>query len=308
MRKLLHHPKVIAKLRPLKPFYKRVFGGGPPNLPAVEPGKILRNLGGRAVFLFSFGRSGTTVFCDLLNSHPDIVSFGELLNQDAFHSYFKVLNSSAGRHLGCYPSTMESGFYTYVADLAARSGRRHSIFDMKFESLHLIEGNWRMPGVEFKLFEYLQDSGNPVILLERRDLVARYLSREVAERRNQFHSFQASKGGRLEPFPVDIACLHREVVTVRQQIAWVTERFADYERFLHVAYEDLFEPTARGGESQFSVALADRIAGFLGVENRFDIAPQLQKVSKTPLQDYVINHDEVEAFRERIASVPESAG
>ena len=89
MRKLLYHPAVINRLRPYKPLYNKYFGKGPRKELYVDPVEALSGLGNRGVFLFSFGRCGTTVFCDFLNTHDQVASLGEVLNEEAFHSYFK---------------------------------------------------------------------------------------------------------------------------------------------------------------------------------------------------------------------------
>jgi hypothetical protein len=247
--------------------------------------------------LFSFGRSGTTVFCDFLNTHPDVVTFGEVLNQDAFHSYFNTLNTSAARRAGVYPSTIETGFYDFAGQMVAKHKSSLCLFDMKFESLHTIEGNWRKPGHDFKIFEYLLNSDCVVILLERRDLVARYLSHELAAKRSQYHSFQKASPGTIEPFAIDLAELDTEIEIARRQVAWVADRFSNHKRFIHTAYEELFEPVNGGPETQFSPALAEELAVLLGIDNKFDVTPQLQKVSNRPMDTYITNHREVAGYQ-----------
>ena len=282
MRKLLYHPAVINRLRPYKPLYNKYFGKGPRKELYVDPVEALSGLGNRGVFLFSFGRCGTTVFCDFLNTHDQVASLGEVLNEEAFHSYFKTVNSRRGRKLGYFPSAVTNGFYQHMARLGRRDSKTRYIVDMKFEGMHLIEGNWRLPGVSFKLFEHLKSAGSVVVLLERRNLVARHLSHELAGHRNQYHSFQKPAAA-FDPFPIDLDMLDREIETIQAQYRHVRKVFSDYDRFVDTCYEDLFEKVGDGPETAFSSSLAERLAALMGITPSFDMTPQLQKVSDRPL-------------------------
>lgn len=296
MKRFLHHPKVIEHARPLKPLYNRLFKRQAPEIPALDRSGILKSMNGRGVFLFSFGRSGTTVFRDFISSHPNVVSLGEVLNQDAFHSFFHYYNKRF-RRTGYFPSLFESSFYEFMQEQVDSRAPARCIFDLKFETLHLVEGNFRLPDGKFKLFDHLKDSGNPVILLERRDAVARFLSVAVAVQRNRFHSFQTQSGGKLEPFEVDMKAMQRSVNAVRTQLETFRRHFAGYDRFIDITYEDMFVAAGPEEEKQFSPELTEKLAALLQVDARFDTSPKLEKVSNLPLESYVLNHEDVTRYR-----------
>ncbi len=298
MKSLIHNPAVLSVLRPLKPVYKRVFGGAPDFSNMEPPRALIEKMDGRGVFLFSFARSGTTVFCDFLQSHPKVISYGEVLNENAFHSFFKVLNGRTLKSQHICPTLMQYAFFQYLHDLTQGAPGSRSIFDMKIETLHLIDGNWRMPGTSFDLFDFLLGTNAPVILLERKDLVARFLSGQIAQHSQQFHSFQTDAAAEAKPFSVDIEKLDREARVVREQMRVIREKFSGHGRFLDLTYEDLFEKTADGA-SRFSPRTVSAVADLLGVEDAFDATPKLSKLSRPDYRSLITNYEAIEAYRVR---------
>lgn len=288
---LLHDPATVDRLRRLRARAGRWLGRRRAVSPHDRPEAILRELGGRAVFMLSFGRSGTTVFGDFLASHPDILKMGEVLNEQTFRSFFRSRRWFFGSGL---PSRVALNFYLFLRDKVRRHRRARLLFDMKFEMLHLADGNYRDPGYDFGFFDAVLQSGCPVILVERRDHVARYLSLETAVQQERFHSYQSGRADR--GVTIDVARMARVVAATEAQVARVLERFAAYPKFLHVAYEDMFLHD-RDGASRFDPALAERLAALLGVDNRFDAAPRLERLSGSAAADPILNRAEVEAWR-----------
>lgn len=288
---LLHDPATVDRLRRLRARFGRLLGNRREPPPHERPEAILRELGDRAIFMLSFGRSGTTVFGDFLASHPDIVKMGEVLNEQTFRSFYRSRRWFLGSGL---PSRVALNFYLFLGDRVRANPGARLLFDMKFECLHLADGNYRDPGYDFSFFDAVLQSGCPVILVERRDHVARYLSLETAVQQQRFHSYQTGRADR--GVTIDLERMARIVATTQAQIAWVQERFAAYPKFLHLAYEDMFLRDGQGA-SHFDPALATRLAELLGVENRFDAAPRLERLSGNPGADPIINRAEVEAWR-----------
>ena len=296
MSRLLHSPEIRRRLRPLRPAYDAVFRRTKDLSRSPAPAERIAAMAGRGVFLFAFGRCGTTVFADYLASHPRVTSFGEVLNEDSYHSFFQAFSRGALRWWAFRPSLMQAEFYRFAGKLVARAGGDSCLFDLKIEALHLIEGNWRIPGPEFAIFEALQGSDAPVILLERRDLVARHVSGQIARRRGQYHSYHA--GREIAPFAIDIDAMEAMNAAIRAQTAHIRARFADHPRFAALTYEDLFEPDGAGGR-RFAADLGPRMAALLGVEDRFDPVPRLSKVTGADTAELITNAAAVEAARAR---------
>lgn len=296
---LLHDPAIRARLRGLRPLYNRVFRRRKDLTRLPAPAEAIAAMDGRGVFLFAFGRCGTTVFAEFLTSHPQVVTFGEVLNEDSYHSYFQDLSRRVLRWWSFRPGLMRAEFYPYLLRLVRGAPDTRCLFDLKLEGLHLIEGNWRLPDQNFEIFDALQDSTAPVILVERRDLVARHVSGQIAARRGAYHSYHGARGAEIAPFAIDLPRLEADIATIRAQTALIRARFAGHPRFAAVAYEEMFEPVPGGdGETRFSPALAARMAALLDVPvDGFDTTPRLQKVTGSDDHDLIVNRDAVEALR-----------
>ena len=288
---MLHDPATVDRLRRLRARAGRLLGRRREPPPHERPEAILRDLGESAIFILSFARSGTTVFGDFLASHPDIVKIGEVLNEQTFRSFYRSRRWFLGSGL---PSRVARNFYLFLRDRAQANPGVRLLFDMKFECLHLADGNYRDPGFDFSFLDAVLQSDCPVILVERRDHVARYLSLETAVQQERFHSYQAARADR--GVTIDLARMARVITATEAQIARVMERFAAYPKFLHIAYEDMFRRD-EGGASRFDPVLAARLAELLGVENRFDATPRLERLSGSAA-DPILNRAEVEAWRE----------
>lgn len=287
----LHDPATIDRLRRLRAALGRLAGRRR-EIPAHErPEAILRELGNRAIFMLSFGRSGTTVFGDFLASHPEVIKMGEVLNEGTFRSFFRSRRYFLGSRR---PSRLPHAFYLFLRDRVRAHPRSRLLFDLKFECLHLADGNFRNPGYDFSFFDALLASDCPVILVERRDHVARYLSLETAVQQDRFHSYQAGRESR--PVMIDIGRMDRTVSATEAQIAWVMQRFAGHPKFLHVAYEDMFLRSA-DGSSRFDPQLALRVAELLGIKPHFETMPRLERLSGAARTDPIANRAEVDAWR-----------
>ncbi|MCE6958688.1 hypothetical protein LAZ40_06455 [Cereibacter sphaeroides] len=300
MVRLLHNPAVRERLRQMRPLYNAVFRRKRNYDHLPTPVDWLSSMQGRGVFLLCYGRSGSTVFADFLAAHPGIVTFGEVLGEESYYSYFQWLSRGPLWLWPLRPTLMEREFYRFCARLIQRQGGLRGLFDIKIESLHLIEGNWRMPGPDFRLFHHLRDAGVPVILLTRRDLVARYVSGQVAERRGAYHSYHGASGDSVAPFEIDINAIRAQVAQIDATYDTIRRIFASRENFVELAYEDLF--VAEGDCTRFAPDLPARMAALFGVENSFCTTPRLQKVSGEGYGRVITNREAVEAYRAEVLS------
>lgn len=294
--RLLHNPALRARLRDLRPYYNAVFRRQRAYESLPQPVDYLLQMQGRGVFLLCFGRSGSTVFADFMGSHPQVISVGEVLGEESYYSYFQWLSHGILRLWPLRPTLMAREFYRFCASLVGRHKGMHCLFDLKIESLHLIDGNWRMPGPDFQIFTHLRKAQVPVILLTRRDLVARYVSGQVAERRGAYHSYQ--KAGRaVEPFAIDLDALTCQIAQIDATHAKIRQAFAGSDHLLEIAYEDMLIPDPVTGQTRFAPDLAPKIAGLLQIEDRFDSMPRLKKLSADSYHSLVTNWAEVETIQ-----------
>ena len=153
---MLHDPATVDRLRRLRARAGRLLGRRREPPPHERPEAILRDLGESAIFILSFARSGTTVFGDFLASHPDIVKIGEVLNEQTFRSFYRSRRWFLGSGL---PSRVARNFYLFLRDRAQANPGVRLLFDMKFECLHLADGNYRDPGFDFSFLDAVLQIG-----------------------------------------------------------------------------------------------------------------------------------------------------
>ncbi|MEO0771791.1 MAG: hypothetical protein AAFZ04_01285 [Pseudomonadota bacterium] len=297
MTSLLHAPAIRASLRKLRPVYNAIFRRTRDYTSLPTPEDHLRSMQGRGVFLLCYGRSGSTVFADYLASHPDMITFGEVLGEESYYSYFQWLSRTVLWRWPLRPTMMAQEFYRYCARLVAGKPGMHCLFDIKIESLHMIEGNWRMPGPDFALFEHLKAANVPVILLTRQDLVARYVSGQVAEKRGAYHSYHSTTSD-PEPFEIDLSAVTAQLDQIEATYDKIRDVFGGTDAFLELSYENLFVTDPVTHETRFTEYLPEQIAERLRITDQFDPTPRLQKLSDEGGYDRLItNWQAVEAFQ-----------
>lgn len=301
MIRLLHNPNLRDQLRQLRPLYNAVFRRKRDYSKQPSPAEWLKQMQGRGVFLLCYGRSGSTVFADYLAAHPDIITFGEVLGEESYYSYFQWLSRGPLWRWPLRPTMMEQEFYRFCARLVRGKRGLRCLFDIKIESLHLIEGNWRMPGPDFHLFHHLREAGVPVILLTRRDLVKRFVSGQVAERRGAYHSYHGAAANEVPPFEIDIEAIRNQVAQIEDTHAVIRKIFAGEENFVELAYEDLFVTQEGSSDTRFADGLSEKMSALFDVEDKFDSTPRLQKVSgKDGYAKLITNWDAVEEYRNEL--------
>ena len=299
MKKLIHSVEIRQKLRKWRPLYNKIFRRTKDLSRMPTPEAYINSMDRRGILMFSYGRCGTRVFADLMSTHPQILTLGEVLNEDSFYSFFQDFSSRTLRWWALRPNMMERCFYEYMARMVRRNPGVNCLFDLKIEGLHLIEGNWRTPDYHFKIFDAALKTDAPVILVQRNDLVGRHLSGQIAAARQAYHSYHdVSKS--VAPFKIDVERMERHNAVIRESIDYIKQRFANHPRFEVVTYEEMFEKDPQTGKNRFRRELAERMARLLDVpEEGFDLEPKLQKMVDGGEKTLVLNIDEVEDARAR---------
>jgi hypothetical protein len=257
--------------------------------------------GGKAweiCFVIARPRSGTTVFKELLASHPLCFTLGEAFNEGNPHALSRYLVSRAAHEPEVVlPRRSVPCFLDWLGEscaVAAREkpGARIVVVDLKSDQAHLIHEEWWHVAAPPRLFSLIKEHGWKVIDLRRRDLLALVVSSMVATATRTYHSFDLAEGtrqtARIRVEPRELLSLIR---ATEAGYRLLSGQFKAYSGHLGLIYEDLFDPSGR-----FSGATLARLAAFLGVENRFDPAPRLEKLLTGDIFSYVENADEVKAF------------
>jgi len=262
------------------------------------PGRPRRRPGAKKLetlcFVIGRPRSGTTVFKSMLQTHTQVWSFGEVLNENNPRSYFHFLKrlQAQGRD-SISPSKSISNFIEYLGwcrktAIERQPTNRIVVLDFKYDQAHLLCEPWWSLSSLPRIFSLIRELGCKVIDVHRTDLVRLVISNKVAIETKIYHSNKLEPGtGQQAKIHIDPDRLLREIDATAKAYDKVARHFRNYPDYLQICYEDMFE------EGAFSSALVGRVASFLGVPDEFERKPQLNKLLGEDVFSYIDNADEV---------------
>lgn len=248
-----------------------------------------------AVVVVSFGRSGTTVFSEFLRTHPAIETRGEVLNEYAYHSFFRSREGLRARLTPGLASSIQTGVIDHMHRITRHASPGRVVFDLKFESLHLADGNWRLPGPRFSIIDRSIAAGAAVVMVVRRSQLDRSASVNRASGSGRFHSFQ-SAGEEVRSVVIDEREFRYSLEQVYRTHEYVRRRYGSSPRFLEIEFESFFEPAGSDQPGWFTEELAQDLSSLLDIDDLFVRRPRLERVSAT-------GHDDVVHDYERLAAV-----
>jgi len=250
-------------------------------------------------FVIGRPRSGTTVFKTMLQTHPEIWSFGEVLNESNPRSYYHYLKRLQTEDRDAIsPSRSIQNFMKYLAwcreaALKRQPANRLVVLDVKYDQAHLLCEPWWSLTALPKIFSLMREIGCKVIDVHRTDLIRLVISNKIAIQTKVYHSNKLEPGeGQDAKIRIDPDRLLREISATAKAYEKVERHFRGYSNYLQISYEEMF------AEGEFSPALVGRVASFLGVSDQFDRKPQLNKLLVDNIFAYVENDAEV---RERLS-------
>ena len=231
-------------------------------------------------------RSGSTMLVQLLRSHPDVMSHGEVFAAD-----------SIGMLGGRYP-----GLRRADPDLSARlfEYRRKHPEAFMYDVVYDPQGK-KAVGFKFKTDEAFKrrwgdirrivarDTDIKVIFLRRRDVLAQYVSHELVLRHNVptlVVDPQVREQLAIKPFAISVPALLGYVDDLVRREQRAAQAYADHPS-LHVDYEDLVDETH---------PVRRAITDFLGIR-AFALSTQSQRIVADHAS-LVLNRDEVVAALE----------
>lgn len=274
----------------------------------IAPASDLATLGrGKAMeFCFVIGRprSGTTVFKDMLKTHPRIYSAGEIFNESNSQSYFHFLQQQfAGDPAAVLPSNSIANFLKYLdwcrgRALERKKNARIVVADVKYDQSHLIYDPWWRVGSLPKIFFLIRERGWKVIDIHRSDIVGLVVSNQVAIQTKIYHSTALEPGARQSArVHINPDLLKRELATTASAYQTVSRHFGNYKNYLMLIYEEMFDSKA-GGE--FAGGVLERLCTFLRLEDKFVRRPKLEKLLADDVYAHIENAWEI---RELVASL-----
>lgn len=218
--------------------------------------------------VLSSQRSGSTLLCELLGSHPDVVMAKEL---------FKI--SGSGRNLDENRYSAEKGtakdflsnFFCSDATTVRSKG-----FKLMLDQLRVQSG----------LEEFIADEKISVIYLERANLLKQHVSRLAAQSSLRYHS---EESGKTEPFAFATGSLLEQLDQLQRDRGEL-RRLAFRFNALTIAYEDLV------ADQTATLTKAQR---FLRLEPYAQLASPLIKILAPDLNRSVANYPQVHSLLEK---------
>jgi hypothetical protein len=241
------------------------------------------DVGPELCFVIGFPRSGTTVFKEMLATHPAVVSMGEIFNEGNGNSYWNYLVREIRSDPEIIlPRRSVSAFLAYLESLRQTCRERNPqvrilVLDVKYSQSHFVYDAWRhditaMP----KVFQLMREKGWRVIDIHRRDLLASVVSDTLAITSGVYHSTSLAEGAQHRPKArLDVVVLERAIDVRKRAFLRMNEVFSNYPKCLNVIYEEMF--VDQNG-SRFKDSLLATISTFLGIPNAFDPRPRLTKL------------------------------
>ena len=231
---------------------------------------------GRFVIVCPAG-SGSTLLVRTLRTHPRLRVHGEVYGQPmvGLDAPLAALDAPA---LAALEALRFSDPAAALARFFAPHGAEAAGFKLKYEEL--VQPAWAPV-----LARLQADRALHVVFLDRRDLLARYVSHQIVLRQTGITLVPAGQPvPAIAPFAVDVDDLRRDIAETRRRTAHFAQVFAA-QPSLRIAYEDL------AADPQ---ATCDRIARFLGVAPA-PVRVATEKIVRQPPQALLLNYPEVAA-------------
>jgi hypothetical protein len=253
---------------------------------------------GDFVVLLSRQRSGTNPLRSVLGTHPELFCFNEVFNlpdRDAAEehlresNFFTFLERYGDNEVRrTTPDNHERLFLDYLEYLRCLSEKRYSLFDVKYNTTHLLTRPWQEPGSPY-LLELVAKHGLYVIHLTRRNYLRYILSSEKAWRSNRYTLSRDQTAYADGTRHLGVEYVVRELARCSEEDARIERQLADHDRVLTCDYAELFSPDG----SALSAEFLARFAAWRGIDADFTVEPAYRKQSSLPLRDTIENYDEV---------------
>jgi LPS sulfotransferase NodH len=257
------------------------------NRPAQDP--VSEEDKGRIVLFMGGVRSGTTVFRRMLASHPRVRDRGEIFNSNNQQGFFKYFREQIAQNPDfAFPEHHGKLFLSYLASMVPKDNDGIALLDIKYEHLNLVHDAWQLPFTNPPMLRLIKRSGFKVVHLRRQHFFS-VVSNLIAVQTGRYH--KPADGSAELPEKRAVALERAGVLTAmkkRKRAAEIVDSSFDEQQRLSIDYEGVFDEAG-----DFQPAVCERVAGFLGIDNRFERQPALKKVIDEPLSAVITNYEEI---------------
>ena len=253
----------------------------------------------KLVILLSRQRSGTNALRSVLESHPKIHCFFEIMSyadedlkrKESFISFAK--NQCGNRYDD--PDNHLTIFQEFVEVLHGMHDKEVTVIDLKYNSTHHVSARWAELH-ERPLFNWFQESEIPVIRLRRNNYLKVLLSEQIAFMRQQWHDTEGDDrredlNAVLPNDSGDMEYLLHRLKKLHLEDKIIDVLFSDHDRLCQVSYSEMFPELGCSLNQQ----VLERLSDFLEVDYDFNTTPWSSKSVPRPLWEVITNWQQIKA-------------
>lgn len=236
-------------------------------------------------------RSGTGALGSLLDrqNHPQFYYLGEIFHPEGLgdrHNYFTHLVDYVREDpLNAMAQNAPQNFRRFLATFAGEG--RTLLPDVKYDSLHSLNGPWHAPLVRPWLLEFARAEGAPIIHLTRRNLLEVFVSGLLAAANKVWHTADAADV-KIRSAVVDIPKLLRFIDGMQREREVIEQWLDGHRPLVTLDYQEMFD-----AEGLLARDRADEIARAFGADPITQRRPSFVKQAPRDLTESIRNYDEV---------------
>lgn len=236
-------------------------------------------------------RSGTGALGSLLDrqNHPQFYYLGEIFHPEGLgdrHNYFTHLVDYVREDpLNAMAQNAPQNFRRFLATFAGEG--RTLLPDVKYDSLHSLNGPWHAPLVRPWLLEFARAEGAPIIHLTRRNLLEVFVSGLLAAANKVWHTVDAADV-KIRSAVVDIPKLLRFIDGMQREREVIEQWLDGHRPLVTLDYQEMFD-----AEGLLARDRADEIARAFGADPITQRRPSFVKQAPRDLPESIRNYDEV---------------
>ncbi|MEM1381734.1 MAG: hypothetical protein AAGH41_14020 [Pseudomonadota bacterium] len=256
----------------------------------------------RRHFILTNGRSGSNYFVQVLNQHPHVVNFGEVLGPwTPSGRHLLPRFSEPGRFLD-WMMKSRAAFYAGQGASAAGRLKREAKTHLRRRSAIASIGvkdfaiNFQRMGA----MDYFAERPDiALVTLERRNVVERFLSSRLLQTTGEVKRVEGASASGTSAVTLDPGTIRADLDEIAEENAWIQQMADAHEgpKFALV-YEDFF-----GGSSEAQAETLAELQRFLGVAPQ-TLAAEHRKLRQASLRDSIENFD---AVAEALSGTPYEA-
>ncbi len=237
-------------------------------------------------------RSGTGALGSLLDrqNHPQFYYLGEIFHPEGLgdrHNYFTHLRDYVREDpLNAMAANAPQNFRKFLGTFAEEG--RTLLPDVKYNSLHSLNGHWQAPLARPWLLEFARAEGAPVIHLTRKNLLEVFVSGLLAAANKIWHTADAAEA-KIRSAVVDIPKLLRFMDDMQREQGVIERWLGGHRPLVTLDYQEMFD-----AHGLLAREKADEIARAFAADPITQRKPSFVKQAPRSLAESIRNYDEVE--------------